>query len=359
MQLVKQEIQKELENAGIKNPKIEKPPENIDADLSFPCFDLAKELKKSPVGIAKDFSTKLKPKYVKEVKPLGPYVNFHVDWGKYGEKILQDVLKKKEKYGSESIKENIIMDVYQANPFKSFHIGHIRNAVFGECARRLLEFTGRKITTVSYNGDVGVHVARWLWYYNKFFKGEYPSENFTKWAGQIYAESSKKVEENKDYEQEVNEINRKLDQRDKTLILEWKKFRQLCYDDFEKIAKELQVKVDRNIPESECEELGKEVVKKLFKDGKLVESSGAIGIDLKAQELGFFILLKSDGTALYSTKDFGLLQLKGKIGKFDKFLYVVGSEQELYFKQLFKVYGILGLSNVEHRHVSHGLVTLK
>src|SRR3989338_3798617 len=99
MQLVKQEIQKELEKAGIKNPKIEKPPENIDADLSFPCFDLAKEFKKSPVEIAKDFSGKLKPKYIKEIKPLGPYLNFYIDWGKYGERVLQDVLNKKEKYG--------------------------------------------------------------------------------------------------------------------------------------------------------------------------------------------------------------------------------------------------------------------
>ena len=370
MESIKSEIVKELEKLDVKNTRLEKPPENIDADLSFPCFDLAKELKKNPVEIAKDISSKLKIKNIKEVKPLGPYVNFYIDWEKIGSVVLSEILKNKEKYGSSSAgnrsadrfrpsHENVIMDVYQANPFKSFHIGHIRNAIFGESVRRLLEFTGRKTTTVTYNGDVGVHVARWLWYYNNFYKGSVPKENFTKWAGQIYAESSKKMEEDKKYEEEMNEVNRKMDRRDPKLMEEWKRFRQMCYDDYEKIAKELQVKVDHNIPESECEEPGKKLVKELYSQSKLVNSEGAIGIDLKKYNLGFFILLKSDGTALYSTKDFGLRQLKNKLGKFDKFLYVVGSEQDLYFQQLFKVYEILGFSHGEHKHLSYGLVTLK
>ncbi|MBI4163992.1 MAG: arginine--tRNA ligase [Candidatus Aenigmarchaeota archaeon] len=358
MESVKSEIMKALEKAGVKNPKVEKPPESIDADLSLPCFELAKEMKKSPVEIAKELAGKLKPKNVK-VKPLGPYVNFYIDWERVGQDLLEKILKEKEKYGSAKIKENVIMDVYQANPFKSFHIGHIRNAVFGESVRRLLEFTGRKTTTVTYNGDVGVHVARWLWYYNNFYKGSVPKENFAKWVGQIYAESSKKIAEDKKYEDEMNEVNRKMDKRDPKLMEEWKKFRKLCYVDYEKIAKELQVKVDHNIPESECEEPGKSKVKELHKQGKLVESEGAIGIDLKNYGLGFFILLKSDGTALYSTKDLGLRQLKSKLGEFGKYLYVVGSEQDLYFQQLFKAYELLGFSHGEHHHLSHGLVTLK
>ena len=370
MELVKSEILKELEKAGVKNPRLEKPPENIDADLSFPCFELAKELKKNPVEIAKELASKIKSKHLKETKALGPYVNFYIDWSVIGGFVLEEILKKKSKYGSVSAgnrsedrfrpsHENIIMDVYQANPFKSFHIGHVRNAVLGESIRRLLEFTGRKTATVSYNGDVGTHVARWLWYYNNFHKGEVPKENFIKWAGQIYAESSKKSEENEKYKEEISEVNRKLDKRDPKLLEEWQKFRKMCYDSFEKIAKEMQVKVDHNMPESECEEPGKQLVKKLFQEGKLTESEGAIGIDLKKYGLGFFILLKSDGTALYSTKDFGLLQLKSKLGKFDKFLYVVGSEQDLYFQQLFKTYEILKLNSAEHHHISHGLVTLK
>ncbi|HLD57870.1 MAG TPA: arginine--tRNA ligase [archaeon] len=359
MESVKSEILKALEKTGVKNPRLEKPPESIDADLSLPCFELAKELKKSPVETAKDLAGKLKIKNIKEIKPLGPYVNFYIDWGKIGQNLLEKILKGKRKYGRADSNERVIMDVYQANPFKSFHIGHIRNAVFGESVRRLLDFTGRKATTVTYNGDVGIHVSRWLLYYHKFYKGTAPKENFSKWVGEIYAASSNKAKDSEGFEKEAQELNRKLDEGDPKLVVEWKDFRDRCYDAYKKIAGELDIKVDHNIPESECVEPGRGLVKDLFKQGKLTESEGAIGIDLKPHNLGFFILLKSDGTALYSTKDFGLRQLKSKIGKFDKYLYVVGSEQDFYFQQLFKTYELLGFSKGEHHHLSHGLVTLK
>ena len=109
---------------------------------------------------------KLKIKFL-EVKAVGPYVNFYVKWGEFGQTLLENI---DEKYGSADEKENVIMDVFQANPFKPFHIGHIRNAVLGESIRRILEFQGKKTIAVSYMGDVGTRVAKWLWYYNKFYK---------------------------------------------------------------------------------------------------------------------------------------------------------------------------------------------
>jgi len=372
MESIKLEIIKELEKLGVKNPKLEKPPENIDADLSLPCFELAKEWKKNPVEISKELAAKLKIENIREIKALGPYLNFYIDWSKTSGTLLKEIIKEKTKYGSSKIKENVIMDVYQANPFKSFHIGHVRNAVLGESVRRLLEFTGRKTTTVSYNGDVGTHVAKWLWYYHKFYKGRVPKKNFAKWVGQIYAEASKKTEEKENYKEEVNEVNRRLDNNasiflmrgkldvgDSELLKVWKRFREMCYRDFKKIAKEMDIKVDNVIAESICEQPGKWLVKKLREEGRIIESEGTLGLDLKECGLGYFMLLKSDGTALYSTKDFGLVQLKAKLGNFDKYIYVVGSEQEFYFKQLFKAYQILGIAKGEHHHLSHGLVTLK
>ncbi len=121
----------------------------------------------------------------------------------------------------------------------------------------------------------------------------------------------------------------------------------------------MEIKVDHVIPESLCEEPGKGLVRELRREGRIIESEGTLGIDLKEYGLGYFMLLKSDGTALYSTKDFGLIQLKANLGNFDKYIYVVGSEQEFYFKQLFKTYQLLGLAKGEHHHLSHGLVTLK
>ena len=252
------------------------------------------------------------------------------------------------------------MDVFQPNPFKPFHIGHIRNAVLGESIRRILDFQGKKTIAVSYMGDVGTHVARWLWYYDKFYKGKIPKENVSKWAGEVYAEATRKVAEKEEYEEEVKEVNKQLDERNPQLIEKWKKIRELCLKDFWKIKDELGIHLDDNFYESEVEEPGKETVEKLIKEGKAKKSEGAIVADLEKYGLGTFLLLKSDGTALYSTKDLGLLELKRKRHKFDKSIFIVAEEQELYFKQLFKTMEIFKIPGWEKNvHVPYGLVTLK
>lgn len=348
---LKEEIAKKV---GVEVKEIEEP-ENY-GDLAVPCFSLSKKLRKNPAEIAKDLEKGVKIDGIKELKAIGSYLNFYVDWTKFSKKILESI---DDKYGSWNEKEIVMMDVFQANPFKSFHIGHVRNAVIGESIRRILEFSGKKTITVNYNGDVGIHVARWLLYYNKYFKGKIPKKDFTKWSGEIYAKASKLAKDDPKFEEEAQKLNIKIDKRDKSILKQWKKIRDLCYKDFENIRKELDVKVDYMMPESECEEPGKDMVMKLYNEEKLVKSEGAIGINLEQYGLGFFIFLKSDGTSIYATKDMGLLQLKKKY-KFDKMIYVVGSEQDYYFKQLLKAFDLLELYPLEKsKHVSYGLVTLK
>jgi len=325
-------------------------------DFAYACFSKAKDLKKDPVGVAKEISANIRIDMISKVEATGPYLNFYIDWKAFSQRLLESI---DDSYGSGESGETVIMDVFQANPFKAFHIGHIKNAATGEALRRILEKTGRKTITVNYNGDVGIHVARWLLYYNKFCDEEIP-EDFTRFCGEIYAKSSKTAKDDPKFEEEAQELNRKIDQRDTSIADKWKELRDLWYKDIERIRDELNVKVERMIPESECEEPGKNIVMKLFSEGKLTKSDGAIGIDLDKYGMGFFILLKSDGTAIYATKDIGLLQLKKEKYDFDRMIYVVGSEQNLYFQQLFKTFDILGLYPLEKsKHVSHGLVMLK
>ncbi|MBL7160086.1 MAG: arginine--tRNA ligase [Candidatus Aenigmarchaeota archaeon] len=433
---IKQEIAKKLK---INENEIEEP-ENF-GDLAYPCFSLAKKFKEAPQQIAAKLTAALKGeaaahdisaaktssrknkkkktgvggdnigdrtkqkkqkakgrifsniKYIKEIKALGPYINFYIDWEQLTPVILKNMNKD---YGKGKENKKILIDTYSANPFKSFHIGHIRNAALGESIRRLREFQGNSVKTYSYSGDVGIHVARWLLYFTKHYKGDIPKKDFTKWVSEIYAKASQLGKDSEEFENEAQELNRILDKRNNigerdniaspvfdapalrsggapskgkaagknkkksehTLKI-WKKIRKICYDDYKKIARELDCKIDYYFPESECETPGKKLALSLYKKKKLVKSEGAIGLDLKKYDLGFLILIKSDGTALYSTKDFGLFSLKSKIMKFDKCLYIVGSEQEFYLKQLFKAFELLGLSKAEHHHVCHGLVTLK
>ncbi|OGI12111.1 arginine--tRNA ligase [Candidatus Micrarchaeota archaeon RBG_16_36_9] len=349
-------LKKEIANALKADiTEIEEPEEY--GDLAYACFSLAKKLKKDPKEIAIEFSKKLKIKLIDKVEAVGPYVNFYVDWGKFAKELLKNV---NEKYGSFDERETVIMDVFQPNPFKPFHIGHIRCAVLGESIRRMLEFCGKKTIAVSYMGDVGTHVAKWLWYYTKFYKGEIPKEDVSKWAGEIYAEATRKVAEKPEYEEEVKEFNKKLDNRDSEIINTWKEIRDLCLKDFWKIKDELGVHLDDNFYESEVEEPGRKIVQQLLKEGKAKISEGAVVADLEKYGLNTFLLLKSDGTALYSTKDLGLNELKRKKYEFDKSIFVVATEQELYFKQLFKAMEIFNIPGWEKNfHVSFGLVTLK
>jgi len=355
--LLKKEIAKSLD---VSIDDIEEPDKY--GDFAYPCISRAKEQGKNPNEIANiavanlQAAEKIRINF-SSIEANGPYVNLYVNWPLFAKKLLNSI---NEKYGSWDEKETVIMDVFQPNPFKPFHIGHIRNAVLGESIRRILEFCGKKTIAVSYMGDVGTHVARWLWYFNKFYKGEIPKENVSKWAGEIYAEATRKVSEKKEYEEEVKEINKKLDSRDTEIIKIWKKIRELCLEDFWKIKKELGVHLDDNFYESEVEGPGREIVQQLLKEGKAKISEGALVADLEKYGLGTFLLLKSDGTALYSTKDFGLAQSKRKKYKFDKSIFIVAAAQDLYFKQLFKTMELFKIPGWDKSvHVSYGLVILK
>ncbi len=341
---------------------IEIPPDPKMGDYAFPCFSLSKKLKKNPVEIAKDISKKIKSgKYISEIKPLGPYVNFFIKKESLAERTLNDIDKEKEKYGKKKIeKKTILLEGWQPNTHKAFHIGHIRNAILSESIARILEFRDHKVIRTSYMGDVGAHVAKWLWYYKKFYKGKIPKKNVSKWAGEIYSKASRKSHDNDKYKEEINEIHRKLEEGDPDLTKLWKKTRELCLEDMWKIFKEMDCKIERNYFESEVEKPGKEKVMKLVKKGLAEHSEGAIIINLEKYNLGIYVLLKSNGASLYSTKDIGLAYLKSKEYDFDLSLYVVASEQDHHFRQLFKTLELMGYKHGDKlKHVSYGLVKLK
>lgn len=336
---------------------IEIPPNSKLGDISFPCFSIAKQ--QTPGNVAYKIREKLSvPRVFKKVEVMGPYLNFFLNEKILAEEIITSSMKKS--FGKGSDNKKYVMDLFQANPFKTFHIGHLRNAVLGESLRRIIEYTGGKTYSISYVGDIGIHIAKWMWYFEKFYRGKIPKKDVSKWAGEIYVKAVNKINTNEEkFMIEVNKINNLIDSRDPKILKNWKKIRDACFDDADRIAAELGAKVNRRIPESEVEEIGRKRVLNLLKTGKVKKDQGAIILNLEKHNLGVLLLLKSDGTTLYSTKDIGLISTKQKIGG-DQFIYVVGSEQEQYFKQLFKTFEILKISKEsKNKHVSYGLVSLK
>ncbi|MBI4153327.1 arginine--tRNA ligase [Candidatus Woesearchaeota archaeon] len=339
---------------------LEVPPDEKLGDFAFPCFALAKKLRKSPVDIAKELASKLnQPGVFSEVRAVGPYVNFFVNASLLAEQTFHDIFKKKDKYGqSKEKKETVMVEFFHANTHKGVHIGHIRNISIGASLCNLLESVGKKVIRVNYQGDIGPHVAKCIWGY-LHLKEKAPAHNKGVWLGEIYAKASKIIEENKQHEEDMQALNKKIYARDPSVVDVWKRTRKWCLDDFNLFYKDFGVKFDRLYFESETEGPGKEVMLYLLKKKIAEESAGAVIMDLKMYGLGVYVGITQQGHGTYNAKDLGLALLKQKEFTFDQSIHVVGSEQELYFKQLFKTFEILKspLAGKSH-HVSYGLVML-
>src|SRR3989338_5993322 len=344
-------FQKDLEAIIKKQLKwdiqLETPKNKEHGDLSLPCF----KLKKSPEFIL----TKLTlPNYIKEAKIIGTYLNFYLK-PEYKAKKLLEYIPKFKKTG-----KRIMLEYSQANTHKAFHVGHIRGTSIGEALARILEFTGNKVLRVNYQGDTGMHVAKWIWCYNKFHKNEEPpQQNKTKWISHIYVEAVQNLGKDEKLEKEIRELNKKIDRRDKSVLDIWKKSRKWSLDEFETIYKDLNTRFDYYFFERDMEKSAKELSKQLIEDKIAVISDKATIMDLKKENLSIWVLLRDDGTPLYSSKDLVLAKKKFEKYKINKSIYIVGAAQTLHFQQCFKTLELMGFKNYKNcYHIPYSEVRL-
>ncbi|MFA6918982.1 MAG: arginine--tRNA ligase [Patescibacteria group bacterium] len=343
-----------------KNIEITTPPEKEMGDFAVPCFYFSKLTRLSPNMIAKELKSKIRPSgFIKSVNNVGPYLNFVVNAKNFGQKVLKEVGKKGEKYGSSKPdKEKIMIEYSGPNTHKEFHIGHVRNVALGASLVNLYRFGGKYVIPVNYIGDIGSHVAKCLWCLEKFHKDEELPENKGKYLGAIYSEAVNKIEGNEEFKKEAEEVQRKLESGDKHFSALWKKTRKWSIDELGEIYKTLGVKFDHVFYESEVEKPGKKLVEELRDKGLAVKSEGATIINLEKYNLKNLLLLKSDGSSLYSTKDLALAKLKFEKYKIDKSFMVVDNRQSFYFQQVFKTLEIMGFDK-PMTHISYEFLTLK
>ncbi|MBS3081985.1 arginine--tRNA ligase [Candidatus Pacearchaeota archaeon] len=337
-------------------------PKNLNnGDYAFPCFILSKKLKKSPVDIAKDLSFRIKDKHFEKVEAVGPYVNFFLDSKKSAIETLQNIIKMKEKYGSSSIGngKKFMVEFSQPNTHKAFHVGHIRGTSLGESIARLREFCGYKVIRANYSGDTGMHIAKWLWAYSKFHKGENIQDEES-WFAKIYVEAVGKLENNEEGEIEVFEINKKLDERkDSKLMKLWKSTRAKSISAWKPIYKDLDVNFDKHFFESQVESVGKKISQELVKSGLAEISDGATIMNLENKNLGVWVLLRRDGTVLYSAKDLALAEMKFDKYDVDESLVITNAEQNLHFQQLKKTLELMKFKNwKDYNHIGYESVRL-
>ena len=337
-----------LKKSEIEN-LIEIPPNSELGDYSFPCFSLSAKLKKNPNEIALIIKQSIKkiPEELSEIQTKGPYLNFFVNKKMVAKSIVEEVLKQREKFGSLNYKGKIMIEFSQANTHKAFHVGHIRGTSLGESLARIIEFAGNNLIRVNYQGDSGMHVAKWIWCYKRFHSKEKLKQDES-WIASIYVDAVKRLSKNEKLQEEVNSINKKLsDKSDEQLNSLWEETRQLSLDSLEQIYHELNTHFDVYIFESEMEEKGKKIVEELIKKKIAEKSEGAIIVDLKKYNLGVWVLLRKDGTVLYSAKDLALAEEKFRNFKIDKNIYVIGAAQSLHMAQLFKTLELMKFEKVK------------
>jgi len=334
---------------------IEIPKDSKLGDYTLPCFALAKTLKKNPVEIAKDIVNGIENTLeFEKVEAVGPYVNIFVNRNVLAEEVLRKIKKEKDKFGSSSFgrKKKILLEMSSPNIAKPFGIGHLRSTIIGNSIAKISEFLGFKVIKINYLGDWGTQFGKLILGYKKFGDSEKLKKEPINHLQEIYV----KVNKNPELEKEAREWFKKLEYGDEEAYALWNRFRALSVIEFQKIYDLLGINFDINSGESLYNKQMEKVVKELQKKNILVESEGALIVDLREYNLGVVLIKKSDGTTIYATRDIAAALDRYKRFKFNMMFYEVGSEQKLHFQQIFKTLELMGNKWAKNcTHISHGL----
>ena len=332
------------------------------------------------------------PEIVERCEAEGIYLNLYFSPSLACSQVLRDYLSFSRTgdalstlFQAEKPRERVMIEFSQPNTHKEFHVGHLRNVLLGNALANLYEFFGHPVVRANYYGDHGIHVAKTLWALKKFHRSQIPKdEEPALFLAKLYSEAEKILRE-KEGTDEAKQIEREhlqilaelSDESSETYAL-WLKTRDFCLQEFRRIYAELGVNFDVEFYESEMEKKGKAIVeelleKKVAKRETKGQYAGTVFVDFaderfSAPHLGKMVLIRSDGTSLYQTKELALAKEKftrsftasdGSLGGIDISLYVVGSEQKLYFQQLFKILSGWGFPQAKNcKHIAYELVQL-
>lgn len=361
------------------------PPSSELGDFTFTTFPLAKQCSKSPQMIAGAVAAALSgDDTIVRADAVGPYVNLMLTDTTRGNYIT-DVTARLAKSAKKE-KDATLIEYFHANTHKAVHIGHVRNITMGEAIARLLEWSGKNVVRMNYQGDIGPHVAKCLWGFMRLCGGgegdprgmsdagipdelarlasdvrcRRAGEGQGAWLSRVYSAAHHASEHSKEIAAEIADINKRLYDGDPELVKMWELTRAWCLDDFNRMYQEFGVKFERLYFESEVEKRGLELVRELVKKGVAKESQGALIMDFSDTDLGVLVLVTGAGTALYGAKEVALAELKTKEYKnIAKSLHLVGEEQTLYFKQILETLKRMQSPLADKsEHIVYGLVRL-
>lgn len=341
--------------------KIERPKDSSNGDYAFPTFFLAKTLHKAPQMIASELVEKVDQDGFEKVVVAGPYINFFLDKAQVGAKILQTILADPEHYGEIDLghQSNVTIDYSSPNIAKPMGMGHLRSTMIGEAVARILEKVNYNLIRIDYLGDWGTQFGKLMAAYEMWGDEAEVKKDPINTLLKYYVRINNEADEHPEYTEAGRDWFAKLEHGDKEAWRLWHWFREVSLERFQRVYKMLDVNFDSFNGEAFSAQKMEEPIQLLRDKNLLKPSRGAEIVDLDEYNLPPLLIIKSNGTTTYITRDLATALFRKRMYGHAKSLYVVGAEQETYFKQLraaLKEMGFNWWDQIEH--ISFGLMNL-
>ena len=342
---------------------IEIPPDRSMGDYAFPCFRLAKAMRKAPPAIAEELRAGITlPSSITKAEVKGGYLNFFEDRAGAASATIKRVLADGENYGhsNEGGGKNVCVEFSSINIAKPFHIGHLPSTAIGNSLNRIYKALGYNTIAINHLGDWGTQFGKMIVAYKKWGGGKPIEESTVRELVKLYVRFHEEAEKDESLNDEARAWFRKIEQGDSEAVDLWQRMKTLTLKEVGEVYKLLGVEFDSYAGESFYEDKMQAVIDELDAKGLLKTDKGAKIVDLSEYNMPPCIIVKSDGATLYATRDLAAAIYRKKTYDFVKSVYVVAYQQNLHFQQFFKVLELMGYDWVKDCvHVNFGMVSME
>ncbi len=353
-------VSQALERLGVHNfdvdAVVEVPPKQELGDYAFPCFQLARVLRKAPAAIAAELAAQVREHpAIRSVEVVNAYVNFFLDPAFAAETVIGEILARGEEVGSSNAGagKTVVIDYSSPNIAKPFHVGHLRSTIIGHSLGRIFESLGYRVVRLNHLGDWGTQFGKLIVAYRRWGDPEKIAREPIGELFSLYVRFHEEAEKDPSLEDEARAAFKRLEEGSEEELALWREFRRLSLEEFEEHYRRLGVTFDSYAGESAYNERMEQVVDELEQLGLLTESEGARVVELEG--LPPCLIKKKDGATLYATRDLAAALHRYEAYQFDHLFYVVGAPQQLHFQQVFAVLRRMGRDWVDRcEHIAFG-----
>lgn len=341
---------------------IEIPPKADMGDYAFPCFQLAKTLRKAPPMIATDIAQAIgEQDIIDRLEVKGAYLNFFLK----KEMFVKDMVEKSAavNFGSSTIGEgkSICIDYSSPNVAKNFHVGHLRTTIIGNALYKIYSKLGYKVERINHLGDWGTQFGKLIVAYKAWGSKEAVEKDGVAELMKLYVRFHDEAEKDDSLNDQARDWFTQMEHGNEEALEIWQWFVDISLKEYKGTYELLGMEFDHYLGESFYRDKTSDVVSRLTDANLLKESEGAKIVDLEEYNMAPCLIMKKDGSSIYATRDLAAIFYRKATWNFEKCLYVTGQEQKLHFAQVFKVVELLGNEWAKDSlvHIPYGLVSLE